>query len=499
MDHPVIDLTHACVVKLTSPQAVGTGFFVVPGLIVTCAHVVGNRKTNDFYGDPKGTIKVRWQDNDDFSTATVLPDKWKPDEDVALLQCHPMPEPHPPCVLLGRACLTYDRLSTFGYPKEAQHAEPATFECKGYSDDKPPMLKIKMDNIRGGMSGSPVLNMETKRVCGMINFTDDKNSMLGGGGVTAATLLSVFDDLEALQEEYHQKHPTWYTKIGVSIPGDLKDQVEAKIAETLDGPGLTELVNGFQKEFLEKEGVDAKRPAAISAALVKLKTTDALMLVSLAKESAIKALEKNNAGEGALSYVRRGVEDILGWLVLLAVNSAWLETNRERLHLEEYPGAIELPVKRDTGIEIIHAALNRRQARFNLQNATLFGSHRMPAPDDHFLEGGIAAVNKVNEIKRSIFGYMNLYWGEKDIPDHFTRDDDEALNAQLKWFHGHRQGKYLVIRRSDTSCPIDRDVYTALLNDLPDLQVIFHNTDEPGDAFNVSEITFYMYLENFFR
>ena len=47
MDHPIIDLMHACVVKLTAPApgTTGTGFFVAPGRILTCAHVVGDRKT----------------------------------------------------------------------------------------------------------------------------------------------------------------------------------------------------------------------------------------------------------------------------------------------------------------------------------------------------------------------------------------------------------------------------------------------------------------------
>ena len=57
MDHPLIELMHDCVVKLSIPEKNGTGFFVAPGKILTCAHVVGDLPARKFY---ENDIHVRW-------------------------------------------------------------------------------------------------------------------------------------------------------------------------------------------------------------------------------------------------------------------------------------------------------------------------------------------------------------------------------------------------------------------------------------------------------
>ena len=122
----------------------------------------------------------------------------------------------------------------------------------------------------------------------------------------------------------------------------------------------------------------------------------------------------------------------------------------------------------------------------------------MPPVDHHkFLESGISTVDTVKEIKRSIYIYLNNYWGNERIPDHFTRDEDEELNAQLEWFNGANEGRYLVVQRSESDCPLNDDVYKVLKSDLPALQVIFHNTGKKGTAFKISEITLSSHIRNF--
>jgi hypothetical protein len=122
----------------------------------------------------------------------------------------------------------------------------------------------------------------------------------------------------------------------------------------------------------------------------------------------------------------------------------------------------------------------------------------MPTVDHHqFLESGFAATDAVNEIKRSIYIYLNKYWGKEKIPDHFTRDNDEELNAQLEWFNEEDEGRYLVVQRAEIDYPMNEEVYKVLKSDLPDLQVIFHNTGKQGDAFKVSEITLDVHIRNF--
>jgi len=49
--------------------------------------------------------------------------------------------------------------------------------------------------VRPGMSGSPLLNQRTGKVCGIVKFTRDRSFNLGGGVVLTTTILSQFPEL----------------------------------------------------------------------------------------------------------------------------------------------------------------------------------------------------------------------------------------------------------------------------------------------------------------
>ena len=105
MDQSLIDLLHRCTVKLTVGRGHGTGFFVAPGLILTCAHVVEEADTTP--------IKVRWQHQYDFAEAMI--ERSLPDIEIALLKFSPPPGTNVPCVLLDEAVKSEDPLYIFGY------------------------------------------------------------------------------------------------------------------------------------------------------------------------------------------------------------------------------------------------------------------------------------------------------------------------------------------------------------------------------------------------
>src|SRR5579859_566820 len=56
MAHSLYDLLTTCVVRITSTKSgQGSGFFVAPGLVLTCKHVIGNSLT------PPSPIDISWQ------------------------------------------------------------------------------------------------------------------------------------------------------------------------------------------------------------------------------------------------------------------------------------------------------------------------------------------------------------------------------------------------------------------------------------------------------
>ena len=200
MEQPLFDLLHRCTVKLTVRGGHGTGFFVAPGLILTCAHVVKEAGTTP--------IKVRWQHQHDFAEATI--ERSLPDSDIALLRCSPPPNTNVPCVLLDTAVEPRDPLYLFGYPdRDFPDGRPVIFDCAGFTGDDPPLIVFQLGQVRPGMSGSPLLNQRTGKVCGVVKLTLDRSIDLGGGAIPTMVILSRWPDLERQNRKCHWRDVRW--------------------------------------------------------------------------------------------------------------------------------------------------------------------------------------------------------------------------------------------------------------------------------------------------
>ncbi|MFP4415091.1 S1 family peptidase, partial [Coleofasciculus sp.] len=197
----VESLLQQCTVKLSLPGGWGTGFFVAPEWILTCAHVVKKAE-----GEP---VQVRWQTQENWSQAVVeelLPDPY----DLALLRVRLPTDDYPPCVYLDGAIQSRDLLYLFGYPdQEFDNGCPVTFNCEGLTGDEPGLIKFKLGQVRPGMSGAPLLNQRTGKVCGMVKFTRDRAFDLGGGAVPTTAILEQFPQLQELQQQFHQRDRRW--------------------------------------------------------------------------------------------------------------------------------------------------------------------------------------------------------------------------------------------------------------------------------------------------
>lgn len=199
MEEKALDkLLRSCTVRLAVPdkKGYGTGFFVAPGLILTCAHVVKAVQAGST------TIEAYW--NSQTYTAQIT--KSLPDLDLALLQ---VSLTNHPSVFLHKAAEPYSKLYSFGYPDTNLHGEPTTFDSEGWTGDQPEQLKFKFGQVRPGMSGSPLLNWQTGGICGLVQVTRDRGSDLGGKAILTETVLKEFPQLEALQKQFHQQDKHW--------------------------------------------------------------------------------------------------------------------------------------------------------------------------------------------------------------------------------------------------------------------------------------------------
>ena len=198
MAQSIYDLVNNCVVRITTGNLQGSGFFVAPGLVLTCAHVIEPAKK---VGAP---IQVAWQGQlyegaiYDFRDALF--------SDLALLK---VDIPYHPCVLLAGGAEPFSDLYSYGYADKEPYGASTTFRCEGWAGEQHDMLKFKEGQVRPGMSGSPVLNQETGSVCGIVQFSRDRSSALGGKALLTKAILREFPDLEEKQKEFHTKDKSW--------------------------------------------------------------------------------------------------------------------------------------------------------------------------------------------------------------------------------------------------------------------------------------------------
>jgi hypothetical protein len=202
-------------VRITAGTKQGTGFFVSPGQVLTCKHVVGEtdiRRLKVFWRgsqDPLLIREVRWPAQNVECDLAVIEVK---------LSAHP-------CVRLDENMSYEDEIGqsssfwSFGYPVKRENGDPRTLSYEGASvnDLGEIQLRFKAVNVKEGMSGAPVLNLRNNTVCALISHTLDPDPVgdLGARAVPIDVALRAFQDLRERNAAYHRNNPdAWERRIG---------------------------------------------------------------------------------------------------------------------------------------------------------------------------------------------------------------------------------------------------------------------------------------------
>ncbi len=200
MDDWIAENLKECTVRLQGVDGeLGTGFFVAPGLVLTCFHVV---KTTHAQNQ---IILAEWQNQQFNASVEALPSN--PEiVDLALLKLDNAPHTHS-CVTLDVNPAIGDELYTFGYTRDYGNGEPATFECEGFDGDNPPLMKFKAGQVRSGLSGSAIINQKTGKVCGIVKRSRDVDFDLGGRAVPISVVFATFPTLSQQQPTISINNP----------------------------------------------------------------------------------------------------------------------------------------------------------------------------------------------------------------------------------------------------------------------------------------------------
>ena len=192
-----------CTARIILPgqNRAGSGCFVAPGTLLTCAHVV----TAALTGTAFSSVEVCWEGN----RYSAQVHKVCPECDLALLHV-PVNEHH--CVLLSNEVYEiqpHEHLCSYGYPDDHPQGDTVTSEFEGLTQEAFPLLKLKLGQIRPGMSGAPLLDERTGTVCGIIELSRGRESDLGGRAIPISTIIKVFPELIEGQRQYQRSDQGW--------------------------------------------------------------------------------------------------------------------------------------------------------------------------------------------------------------------------------------------------------------------------------------------------
>jgi hypothetical protein len=236
-----------CVFSVSASGAVaGTGFLLAPGLLVTCAHVVAEANG--------GLVDVHRVGERTIGTVSALyPPVADPQQalypfpDLALIRI--ADDLHGLCAPLDDAVPRLgDRLHCLGFSTTLgsfSSAEPATFVFEGlHQVEGGRLFKLGAGATAvPGMSGAPLVNLRTGRVCGLLKTSRDPQQPYGGWGVPIAALRDYAPAAPGL-DATTEVDSTWWEAFPATVhtlPREIADilpeplrNVLARSAECLD-------------------------------------------------------------------------------------------------------------------------------------------------------------------------------------------------------------------------------------------------------------------------
>jgi hypothetical protein len=194
-----------------APDAGGSGVWIAPGVVLTCAHVV-----------PSGhdlKVQVGWRGHILIGTVSVqVPDAptgglW-PYPDLAIVVVEDAPE-HP-CAWLSEAAPVRD-LVAFGHSaalgEGLRPAEIVGWSGGSHAYGEGRFWQFKGNELVPGMSGGPVLDLASGAVCGILSVSIGGGADRGGYIVPIEGLRRLSaqrrQDLFIVHDGFHRRHTVW--------------------------------------------------------------------------------------------------------------------------------------------------------------------------------------------------------------------------------------------------------------------------------------------------
>ncbi|MBQ1019820.1 trypsin-like peptidase domain-containing protein [Micromonospora sp. D93] len=243
MNNPLGKLTElaaACLVRIgTSLREAhdegGSGVWIAPGVVLTCAHVVrGGLATDVEVGWGAHILRGRVTDHTPNESVTDL---WSY-PDLAVIEVADAPS-HP-CAWLTETP-PIEQLTAFGHAASlGDGLKPLSVigRCGGtYFFGSGQFAKFSGNEVVPGMSGGPVLDLQQGAVCGIMSSTLGEGADRGGYLVPVSALRCLGQrrrrDLLNAHDRFHGANPEW-TDIRAQMPPSMLLSSPVKPAEEVE-------------------------------------------------------------------------------------------------------------------------------------------------------------------------------------------------------------------------------------------------------------------------
>jgi nucleoside phosphorylase len=254
------------------------------------------------------------------------------------------------------------------------------------------------------------------------------------------------------------------------------------------------LNNRLNEGKKQKEQYEIDQMAAM---LIDMSVLDAVLTLDLAVKDCIEAIKDADGSVDLINSTWLDSVSILGWIVLPGVDDEWANATSRCLADKGEHLDLVIPVITPAGAEIAYSRLKQAKAHLRIDESTkeVRGEQEIPC-DDWDIEDGWHTPDKVITIKKSL--WKQLIKADPGSGE-FTKNMDAELNQTLLTRRKKGEHHYIAINRSCQNNPLlEEDVYKALLNDLPDLEIFIIGSGDQGVAI-IGEPELHAQLREFFR
>jgi len=282
---------------------------------------------------------------------------------------------------------------------------------------------------------------------------------------------------------------------------DIRALVSGNIRKLLGNERMKRFSEILREHLQEKKIVFlSTETEGLVEGVMQIGVVEAILALKQTVRDFSREVAHEDKKHGLILSTWQDAVSVVGWLVLLCVDEAWLE--------KEKTGTVtlEIPVKSEAGVEIVVARLNRDKAKLSVEESELsvevVGQNRINCNPWTYIEQGPDAGEWVSFIKKAL--WLKIF--KKEVPKEtaFTTGMNEQLNARLKMKSLLKEPHYLTLKKSAGKPGFkhqltDPLVLTPLMKDLPDLKLMVLDAGEGKEILLVPEEDLNACLLEFFE